>query len=183
MKSGVKPRKKPENHGGRRTRLYLVWLTMRQRCCNQNNKHWLNYGGRGITVCDEWNESFASFRDWSMSHGYEHGLTLDRIDNDIGYLPSNCRFSTRYVQNNNQRQHRILQCSSIYAGVSLGKSCGRWKCRVSGRPNGGKRHCGYFATELEAALHWDRIVSEEIPSRACRNFPLLKSLYEKEGPV
>lgn len=77
---------------------------MRQRCLNPNDRSFKNYGGRGITVCEEWSKDFGAFQDWANSSGYEPGLLLDREDNDKGYSPDNCRWVTRAVSNVNKRQ-------------------------------------------------------------------------------
>lgn len=78
---------------------------MKMRCYNQNNKSYKDYGARGITVCDDWLHSLKAFYDWSMSNGYKKGLTLDRIDNNKGYYPENCRWVTRKTQNINKRNN------------------------------------------------------------------------------
>lgn len=101
-------------HGQAHTRLYNVWNGMRQRCSNPNNGEWHNYGGRGIKVCKEWNE-YESFRKWALSNGYdedaEYGkCSIDRIDTDGNYEPSNCRWVDYKVQGNNRRG-----CTSITA--------------------------------------------------------------------
>lgn len=93
-------------HGGKGTRLYNVWKTMKDRCHNQNSKNFEDYGGRGITVCDEWKHDFAAFRDWALANGYAEGLTIDRKDNDKGYSPENCRWATYSQQRKNQRPRR-----------------------------------------------------------------------------
>jgi hypothetical protein len=94
-------------HGGtkRNTYLYYVWCQMRQRCSNANVPGYYRYGGRGITVCSEW-QSFPVFEEWAMSHGYTKGLHLDRINNDLGYCPNNCQFITK--SENSQKMGREL---------------------------------------------------------------------------
>lgn len=100
-------------HGGTGTRLYHVWDGMKQRCNNPNSEEYHRYGGRGITICEEWG-SFANFRDWAMSTGYDPDApqgecTLDRIDNDGNYEPSNCR----WVDMQEQMQNRPRRSPSI----------------------------------------------------------------------
>lgn len=92
-------------HGGRWTKLYMVWDSMRARCNTTTNKDYENYGGRGISVCSEWDD-FVVFRKWAMSNGYKQGLSIDRIDNDGNYEPSNCRWATAHEQRINQRPRK-----------------------------------------------------------------------------
>ena len=88
-------------HGQYKTRLYAIWRNMRERC-NNPHKQFAAWHGRGIKVCTEWDD-FAVFREWALSHGYSEGLSIDRIDNDKGYTPSNCRWVTMKEQNANRR--------------------------------------------------------------------------------
>lgn len=90
-------------HGdSKKTKLYGVWLTLRNRCFNKNHISFINYGQRGITVCSDWND-FCVFKNWALENGYQEGLTIDRINNDGNYEPSNCRWVTMKVQSYNKR--------------------------------------------------------------------------------
>lgn len=95
-------------HGGKHTRLYRIWGAMKTRCNNPNASHYHRYGGRGITVCAEWSDDFAAFRDWAMANGYQDDLTIDRIDNDKGYSPDNCRWTSQAEQGSNKQRSNHL---------------------------------------------------------------------------
>ena len=82
-------------HGASNTKLYHVWLSIKDRCYNSKCKYYKYYGSKGIAVCDEWLHDFATFRDWAFSNGYREGLTIDRIANNNNYEPSNCQWLTR----------------------------------------------------------------------------------------
>lgn len=88
-------------HNMSSTRLYQIWQGMRGRCYNKHDPRYERYGGRGITVCDEWQE-FSSFYEWSLRNGYQENLTIDRINNEEGYRPNNCRWATNEMQANNR---------------------------------------------------------------------------------
>lgn len=92
-----------EHHGMCRTPLYTTLRGMKNRCHNPNYPEWHLYGGRGIQICKEWRESFIAFRDWALSNGFIEGLEIDRIDNDKGYEPGNCRFVTSKDNHRNRR--------------------------------------------------------------------------------
>lgn len=89
-------------------RLYNIWFDMKRRCYQKQNKRWSRYGGRGIKVCKEWLDSFQAFFDWAIANGYEDSLTIDRIDHDKDYSPSNCRWSGYYEQANNRSNNHII---------------------------------------------------------------------------
>ena len=94
-------------HGMCNTRLYRIWSDMKDRCTNPNNTKYSCYGGRGIAVCDNWHE-FSAFKNWALSNGYDDNLTLDRIDTDGNYEPSNCRFLTIQRQQYNKRTNHLI---------------------------------------------------------------------------
>ena len=84
------------------TRPYEIWQGMKKRCYNQHDARYDRYGGRGITVCDEWRNDFKAFYKWALENGYADNLTIDRIDNDKGYSPDNCRWADAETQCRNR---------------------------------------------------------------------------------
>lgn len=88
-----------------KTRLYSIWRGIKQRCLNPNSPEYHRYGGRGITICKEWENDFGAFKRWASANGYQDNLTIDRINNNQGYTPDNCRWSTKLEQSNNMERN------------------------------------------------------------------------------
>ena len=99
------PRK---THGKTNTRLYKIYSKMKERCYNKNYQEYHLYGGRGIKVCEEWKNDFMFFYDWAMANGYNSKLSIDRIEFNGNYEPSNCRWANDYTQANNKRNNILL---------------------------------------------------------------------------
>ena len=89
-------------HGDSRTILYRKYRSMLSRCNDPNNRYYKRYGGRGIKVCKEWEKDFVSFKNWALKNGYVEGLSIERIDNNKGYSPDNCKFITLAEQQKNK---------------------------------------------------------------------------------
>lgn len=103
-----------KRHGLSKTKNWNIWQSMLQRCNNSNNKDYYNYGARNVKVCEEWNE-YINFYNWSIQNGYDEGLSIDRVDPNGNYEPSNCRWITNKMQQNNKRNNIHI----IYEGTSL----------------------------------------------------------------
>lgn len=99
----LKHRSTSTTHNKSNTKLYGIWNAMRQRCYNPNYHAYKNYGGRGITICDDWVNSFNNFYNWAINNGYQEGLSIERINVDDNYYPNNCTWITLAQQAQNRR--------------------------------------------------------------------------------
>ena len=141
--------KEKKTHGLTKNKLYKVHNRILSRCNNKKDKGYKHYGGRGITVCDEWldkNDGVKNFIEWAESNGYEDGLEIDRIDNDGNYEPSNCRFTTRRENVLNQRLK--ANNTSGYEGISFLKNTKKWKSEIQVEKK--RFRLGCFKTKQEA---------------------------------
>ncbi len=121
--------------------LYQIWRGMKCRCLNKQDKAYKDYGGRGITICDEWVNDFKSFYDWAINNGWEKGLINDRRDNNKGYGPDNCRFVDDPTSLRNTRRTVIIE----YNGV---KKCRTdWAKEIGIEPNSLKKRIKKWGIE------------------------------------
>ena len=148
--------------------LYRRWRNMKDRCDLPSHRSYPNYGGRGIFVCERWRDSFLDFLK-DVGKRPSNKYSLDRIDNNKGYFPDNCRWTTQDIQTANRRRSR--DTSSRYRGVSIIRKTGKWKVAVRAKGyNHNYLHVGNFNCEREAAKAYDAKVVE-MGLRKIINFP------------
>lgn len=175
------------NHGYNKTRIFRIYHNIKQRCYNKKHPRYNSYGGKGITMCDEWLYSLENFVKWSEENGYKEELTLDRIDNNKGYNPYNCRWATYNTQAINQGLRK--DNTSGYKGVTKDKHGWRADTQV----NYERKFLGYFNTAEEAAEAYEeefskRFIEESKPINK-NNFIItdtrfpneLKAVKDREG--
>ena len=141
-------------HGYKNTRIWRAYHNIKQRCNNPKHPRYNDYGGRGITMCDEWSNSIESFINWAKEKGYNDNLTIDRIDNDGGYSPNNCRVVTYSVQSTNTKTRK--DNSSGYRGVSKDKH--GWRASI--QINKKRKFLGYFNTAEQASESYEEAFLE-----------------------
>lgn len=126
-----------KTHGMSKSRLYSIWVKMIQRCENPNVERYPHYGGRGIRVCDEWH-LFPKFMEWAVNNGYRENLSIDRIDLNKNYEPSNCRWATDKEQaNNTSRSHTITYKGETHTISEWASICGIASRTLNKRINSG----------------------------------------------
>ena len=144
-----------EIHGKSNTRLHNIWKHMRGRCNNPSNDSYENYGGRGISVCEEWNSSLTAFETWAKTNGYSNELSIDRINPDGNYEPTNCRWVTNAIQAANTRKiHKTNK--SGYRGVSWNPAYNKWEVSIAVDKQTIK--IGYYTNILDAAKAYDTYI-------------------------
>lgn len=135
-------------HGLSKTKLHGLWRNIKGRCNNPNNPSYRFYGGRGVKMCDEWEDDFVSFYTWSLENGFKEGLQIDRVDVDGDYSPENCRWVDKITQANNTRRN-------IY--VTIGdetKTLAQW-CRLLG--------VNYNSVQTRTYKGWDPVLALTTP--------------------
>lgn len=146
---------KSVTHGYSSTTLYQTWCNMHKRCYKENSNRYYIYGGRGIKVCERWHtlENFIN----DMHGSWKEGLSIDRIDNDGNYEPSNCRWVTREVQ---ARNRTIIQSNNTsgFKGVSYQKSRKKYIAQIV--VNGINKNLGRFNTAEEAAYRYNKYIKD-----------------------
>ena len=133
-------------------RLLRVRRGIIERCYKLNHQRYKDWGGRGITVCDEWKNSAKAFIDWCLKNGWKQGLQIDRRNNDGNYCPENCRFVAAQINNCNTKLLRKDNTSG-YRGVSWNKQRKKWTANIS--INSKRKYLGHFYSSRIAALRYD----------------------------
>jgi hypothetical protein len=170
----LKPRVKPVRHGLWRTPTYNSWANMITRCTNENHSTWPEYGGRGITICDRWRNSFENFLA-DMGERPE-GTSLDRIDPEGNYEPGNCRWASKSAQNHNRRPRRGT--TSRFTGVNRREDTGKWQAAIM--VDYRLMSLGSFASEEEAARARDaKVIELGLP--APLNFPTRRRIVRRRN--
>ena len=143
-------------HGMKKHPLNATINNMVQRCENPKTEFYPDYGGRGIKVCEEWRNSRETFFNWAIQNGWEEGLTIDRIDNDGNYEPSNCRWVTPIIQSRNRRVRK--DNTSGYKGVSYVKGKDLFNAYTT--VNRKRIHLGLYPTAVEGAIAYNNYIIE-----------------------
>lgn len=138
----------------RGTHLYNCFRSMKQRCYYEKGQKYSYYGGRGIIICNEWLNDRTLFFKWSFENGYADGLSIDRIDTDGNYEPSNCRWVSKEFQQQNRRVRK--DNLSGYAGVSFSKIHNKWRADINADKK--RTHLGLFSNRHDAAEAYNKFI-------------------------
>jgi len=136
-------------------RLHRIFIGMTSRCYNVNKGSYANYGALGVYICDAWRSNYLSFKEWSLANGYANTLSIDRIDPNGPYSPTNCRWATVSTQAANKR---VLMSTnkSGYRGVSWNEAYSKWEASIGIDKQTVK--IGYYTTRLEGAKAYDTYI-------------------------
>ena len=179
------------------TNLYHVWSSMKDRCRNKNNKYYERYGGRGISICEQWKEDFEEFKKWSYENGYAEGLSIDRRDNDGNYTPDNCRWVDQTTQNRNKSNvvwielegevKRLIEWAEelgIKPSILHDRMRAGWEAKDILNPNIRKSRLGeeiYYNGESHTISKWAEITGisqKAISDRLIRGFTVERALTQ-----
>lgn len=166
------------------SRLYRIWAQMKDRCMNEKNTCYSRYGGRGIIICDEWKNDFEAFYKWAIDNGYHENLTIDRKDNNKGYFPDNCRWTTNKEQSRNRRSNIVVS----YKGeemtlIEASEKSGLPYSALNARWNRGIRGEELFAEvtargkKREVIYHGKIVTLKELSELTGININTLKTRY------
>ena len=142
-------------HNLSNTKLYRIWAGIKSRCNNKKSSGYKYYGGKGIIVCQEWQNDFLSFYNWAMENGYEKGLEIDRIENDKGYSPDNCRCTTSSVNKANRSKFKCNKAE--YKCVYKYTNSSGYFVSIM---HEGKQYCKSVKTPLEGAIWYNNWIIE-----------------------
>ena len=167
---GCNKRKGNIKHGMHGNPIYRVWKGIKGRCLYEKHPNYKYYGGRGITVCKEWNDDFLLFHDWAISNAWQKGLEIDRINNDKGYSPENCRIVTKKQNLSNTRGKIETRAFKEYKGVF--KKGSRYCAQIF------MKYLGSFKTKEEAAEAYNVAAKEKYGEYACLNIINMETINE-----
>lgn len=178
---GCHKNSKTKKHGLSKHPLYIKWSNMKRRCKGKDATSIKYYKDKNIKVCEEWENNFKSFYDWSIQNGYKEELTIDRINGEKGYSPDNCRWVSPHVQSANILKKASLRTNNTsgYRGVWQKKN-GRWQAEI--RVNKEKILLGIYQNAKDAAIAYDNYIKAHNLVEYNRNFSVINTLKADFSP-